>query len=122
MLKQQVFAENDITETDQEDVQLLQHEKYETWDWNYGFCRAYSVRREQKFEGGLITVDMDVAHGVISALRLSGDFFGSGDLRVLERSLVGVPLDRQLAQRLAELGIENYIHGVTAADMALLMK
>lgn len=122
VLKQQVFAENDITETDQEDVQLLQHEKYETWDWNYGFCRAYSVRREQKFEGGLITVDMDVVHGVISALRLSGDFFGSGDLRVLERSLVGVPLDRQLAQRLAELGIENYIHGVTAADMALLMK
>lgn len=126
-LKQQVFGGGDIreyvlTEADQEAVHALMREKYETWEWNYGFYRSYSIRREQKFAGGLVTVDMDVAHGVISEVRLSGDFFGSGDLHDLEQALQGVPLDEHLADRLQELGIENYIHGVSAAEMALLMR
>ncbi|MDO5491952.1 MAG: lipoate--protein ligase [Bacillota bacterium] len=125
-LLQQVHAENDVTEyrlteADQAAVLALMHEKYETWDWNYGFTRAYSIRREQKFDGGLVTVDMDVAHGVISDIRFSGDFFGSGDLQELTQALRGVPLDAHLAQRLDNLGIEKYIHGVSAADIALLM-
>lgn len=125
-LKQQVFAENDITqyaltEADQAAILLLQREKYETWEWNFGFTRAYSIRREQKFDGGLVTVDMDVEHGVISRIRLSGDFFGSGDLHELERKLQGIPLDGHLARTLAQLGIESYIHGVSAEEMALLM-
>ena len=126
-LKEQVFAQNDIreyslTETDQEAVLDLMREKYETWEWNYGFSRAYSIRREQKVAGGLVTVDMDVDRGMISEIHLSGDFFGSGDLRDLEKALQGVPLDEHLADRLKELGIEKYIHGVSAADMALLLR
>ena len=126
-LKAQVFSENDITEytltpEDKAAVVRLMHEKYETWEWNYGFSRAYSIRREEKFDGGLVTVDMDVDHGVIKEIRLSGDFFGSGDIANLEQSLKGLPLDDRLAQRLADLGTENYIHGVSAEEMALLMK
>jgi len=125
-LKRRVFAGNDVaeyalTDADRRSVQTLMREKYETWDWNYGFSRPYSMRREQKFDGGLVTVDMDASRGVITAIRLSGDFFGSGDLRQLEQALVGVPLDAQLAQRLEQLDIGTYIHGVSAADMALLM-
>ena len=125
-LKEQVFSENDMTEykltdADQTEILRLIHEKYETWDWNYGFCRAYSIRREQKFDGGLVTVDMDVSHGVITDIRLSGDFFGSGDLRELEQALKGLPLDGHLTQKLEKLDIEKHIHGVTAADMALLL-
>lgn len=126
-LKKQVFAENDITEyrltgADRAEVLRLMHEKYETWDWNFGFYRAYSIRREQKFDGGLVTVDMDVKRGVITEIRFSGDFFGDGDLQELEQNLQGVPLDDHLTQRLEELGIEKYIHGVSAADIALLMQ
>ena len=126
-LKRQVFAGNDITEyrlteADQEAVRTLMREKYETWEWNYGFTRAYSIRREQKFDGGLLTVDMDVKHGVIAEVRLSGDFFGGGDLRELERNLKGIPLDEDLTQRLEELGTEHYIHGISPEEIARLMR
>ena len=126
-LKKQVFSGNDITEyalteTDQTAIQTLMHEKYETWDWNYGFYKAYSIRREQKFDCGLVTVDMDVTHGVIDEIRLSGDFFGSGDIRELERNLSGVTLDGQLAQKLEALDVEHYIHGIFAKDLALLLQ
>ena len=126
-LKAQVFSENDITEytltsEDEAAVLKLMHEKYETYEWNYGFYRGYSLRREQKFDAGLVTVDMDAAHGVITGIRLSGDFFGSGDIAELEQSLQGLPLDEHLADRLTELGIEHYIHGISAEELALLMK
>ena len=126
-LKKQVFAENDIeeytlTDQDREAVLRLKNEKYDTWDWNYGFYRKYSIRREEKFDSGLVTVDMDVDHGIIKDIRLSGDFFGSGDLRELEQQLKGVHLDEHLADKLVELGIEDYIHGVSAESMALLMR
>ncbi len=126
-LKRQVFSENAISEytlseKDQAAVCALMHEKYETWEWNYGFCKAYSIRREKKFEGGLVTVDMDVEHGRISEIHLSGDFFGSGDIRELEQKLRNVPLDGHLVEILENLGTEKYIHGVSAADMAHLLQ
>ena len=126
-LKKEVFSGNDITEytlteTDQNAIQTLMHEKYETWDWNYGYYKAYSIRREQKFDCGLVTVDMDVTHGVIEEIRLSGDFFGSRDIHELEKNLSGVSLDGQLAQTLEALGVEHYIHGISASEMALLLQ
>lgn len=126
-LKEQVFAGNDITEyhltdEDQAAISKLMHDKYETWEWNYGFYKEYSVRREAKFDSGLITVDMDIEHGIISDIHLSGDFFGSGDIRDLELQLRGVPLDGHLAKKLSELGIEKYIHGVSAESIALLLQ
>ncbi len=126
-LKRRVFAENTVTpykltEADQAAVRALMRDKYETWEWNYGFCRAYCIRREQKFEAGLVTVDMDVEHGRIAGIRFWGDFFGSGDLRELEEALTGVPLDDSLAQRLAGLGIEDCIHGISAEELAVMMK
>lgn len=126
-LKKEVFSGNDIeeyclTEKDQDAVSNLMHEKYETWEWNYGFYKQYSIRREEKFDSGLVTVDMDVEHGVISDIRLSGDFFGSRDLAELEQRLKGVPLDEHLAQKLDELDIEQYIHGVSAEAMALMLQ
>ena len=126
-LKNQVFAGNDITEyyltdQDQDAINKLMHTKYETWEWNYGFYKQYSIRREEKFDSGLVTVDMDIEHGAISDIHLSGDFFGSGELYDLEQQLKGVPLDGHLAQKLKELDIENYIHGVSAEEIALLLQ
>ena len=126
-LKKQVFSAGGITgytltDDDQSAIEKLMQEKYDTWEWNYGFYKAYSIRREEKFDSGLVTIDMDVEHGVITDIRLSGDFFGSGDLRELEEKLKGLPLDEHLARKLEDFGIENYIHGVSAEELALLMQ
>jgi lipoate-protein ligase A len=126
-LKKEVLASNDIEEyhltvQDQAAISKLMHEKYKTWEWNYGFYKKYSIRREEKFDSGLVTVDMDVKHGVITDIRLSGDFFGRGDIGELEKQLTGVTLDEHLTAKLAELKVEQYIHGVSAEAMALMLQ
>ena len=126
-LKRQVFANNDmrtyeLTEEDRRQIRKLAEEKYSTWDWNYGFYPQYSICREQKFESGLVTIRMEVEHGVIRKIRIAGDFFGNADIAELEEQLTGLPLDDRLQSRLETLYLEDYMHGITPADLAGLLR
>lgn len=126
-LKKQAFANNDmelykLTEEDQAQVRKLAEDKYSTWEWNYGFYPEYSIRREQKFESGLITIQMEVEHGIIREIRIAGDFFGNMDIRELESMLKGLPLDEHLEDKLSAMNLEDYMHGITAADLAGLLR
>ncbi len=126
-LKQAAFAEIDLepyelTAADREAIQKLKEEKYETWEWNYGFYPAYSIRRDRKFDSGLVSVSMEVEHGAISQIRLFGDFFGNRDIAELEAGLTGVRLDEHLEEKLQGLHLEDYIHGVTPASLAELLR
>ena len=97
-------------------------EKYSTWEWNYGFFPEYSILREKKFESGLISIRMEAVHAVISKIRIAGDFFGDGDITELENKLIGLPLDGQLESKLGQMGIDHYMHGITAGDLAGLLR
>ena len=111
-----------LTAADREAVDRLAREKYATWQWNYGRSPACKIRRDLKCAAGLVTVQMDVNHGVISALHLSGDFFGNGDLHELEEALTGLPLDSGLTDKLRTLPIEEYIHGMTVEELSDLLR
>ena len=126
-LKKQVFAEEPmrtytLTDADREAVEALAQDKYRTWEWNYGFSPDYSIRREKKFESGLVTVQMDVEHAAVREVRFFGDFFGNGEIGELEEALKGVPLDSNLAEKLEELHAGTYIYGVSAEELAELMR
>lgn len=103
-------------------VEELARTKYATWGWNWGSSPDYEVVREEKFPAGLVSVRMDVADGRIEAIRIFGDFFGSGDLSELEEELVGMPLDDALEERLEPLGIGRYMAGITPGELASLLR
>ncbi|SFP83988.1 lipoate-protein ligase [Oscillibacter sp. PC13] len=109
------------TEEELREVQKLRGEKYATWEWNYGYCADYDMRREMKFPAGLITVYLQVDNGRIQHIQLFGDFFGNGDLKELEAAMVGLPLDDHLQQALEQLHVESYINGIMAADLCQLL-
>ncbi len=103
-------------------VQKLRDGKYVTWAWNYGFSPPYDMRREARFPAGLVTAHLRVKQGCIQAVRFYGDFFGSGPLEELEAAMAGLPLDAQLAEALAPLHVEHYMSGITAEELARLLR
>ena len=111
-----------LTEADVLAVQKLRDEKYATWAWNYGFSPPYDMVRERKFPAGLITAHLSAEGGKIKAVRLYGDFFGSGELGELESAMAGLPLDGRLAEALEALHVEHYMSGITAAELAALLR
>ncbi len=111
-----------VTCRDREAVALLVREKYGTWEWNYGRSPSCTLRREYRFPAGLLSVSMNVERGRIRTILLRGDFFSSREVEELEAALQGMPLDEKLTERLSALPVGEYIHGMTAAELAAALR
>ncbi len=112
----------ELTDADRAAIGRLVRDKYGTWEWNYGRSPSCSIRRERKYDCGLVCAHMEVEHGQISEVHLSGDFFGNRDLHELEEALTGLPLDEHLIEQLSLLPVGEYIHGMTAGELAGLLR
>ncbi len=111
-----------LTKQDIEEIQKLRQEKYATWEWIYGQSPAYSIKREQKFPAGLVTVYYNAEHGKIRNIKFYGDFFGNGDITELEQAMEGLPLDEHLTDRLKELNLKYYMNGISPENLYLLLR
>lgn len=70
-------------------IEQLMEEKYETWDWNFGFSPNYNFKKAIKIPAGFIEVHLDVVHGIIEKAKIFGDFFASMPIEDLEVQLIG---------------------------------
>lgn len=92
------------------------------WEWNYGRSPAYEMQREARFPGGIVSVYLNVDEGIITDIKIYGDFFGDGEISVLEKGLIGLRLDEELAHHIERLEIGKYMKGVEARELAELLR
>ena len=104
-------------------IETIKKERYNKWEWNYGYSPACSVEKSRRFEGcGKIEVYMDTKDGAITALQFFGDFFGIADPTELAQHLMGTRLEREaLEARLSSCKIEQYFHGLEKKDFLDLL-
>ena len=90
IIKNNPNAENyEFTPEDIEGIQNLMTEKYETWDWNFGFSPNYNFKKALKIPAGFIEIHLDVTRGIIEKAKIFGDFFASKPIEDLEELLIG---------------------------------
>ncbi len=95
LLTQEIIKNNpvaeryELTEEDLQGIQQLMAEKYETWDWNFGFSPNYNFQKAIKVPAGFIEVHLDVVHGIIEKAKIFGDFFAPKPIEELEEQLLG---------------------------------
>jgi lipoate-protein ligase A len=89
-----------LTIDDREHVQALVSSKYDTWDWNFGKSPQYNLANVIRSASGTIEFYLDVANGIITSLRIFGDFFSSRDISVLEEAFSGVPHTRESVRKI----------------------
>lgn len=116
------ITKRELTQEDRAMVKKLRDEKYVTWEWNYGRSPAYEMQREARFSGGVVSVHLNVEEGIIKELKIYGDFFGDGEISVLEKGLIGLRLDEELAHHMERLEIGKYMKGVEARELAELLR
>lgn len=78
-----------LSDAEREEVRELADTKYRTWEWNYGRSPKFNVRRVRRFPIGELDARIDVRDGRIAAIRIFGDYLGTGDVGELEARLVG---------------------------------
>lgn len=107
----------ELTEKDWENVHQLSKERYQNWDWNYGKSPKFNIQSSHKFPSGLVDVRLDVKKGTIENCKIYGDFFGVGDVSVIEDALKGVKHDpKAIESALAEIDVPHYLGKITSAE------
>jgi lipoate-protein ligase A len=112
----------ELTDDDWQHVQELRAAKYAAWSWNFGENPPCNVQRTQRFPAGEIDLRFDVHQGLISGLRIFGDFMGRGDVAELEARLRGVAFDRDaMLTALGDADLTLYFGDVAREDVLGLM-
>ncbi|MRH44163.1 lipoate--protein ligase [Aquibacillus halophilus] len=111
-----------LTEQDWKNIHQLSKERYQQWDWNYGKSPAFNIQQSHKFDHGLVDARLDVEKGIIKNCKIYGDFFGVGDVNVIEESLANVRYERQaIEEALSDLDVPHYLGKISKEDFINLI-
>ena len=120
------FAEGtpyELSPSDIAEIDKLQKEKYDTWEWNFGYSPKHSFKNEKLFSCGIVSASLDAFGGKITDIKFSGDFFGKRDVSELEKEIVGIRHTyADLLATLNKLPVSDFFAGLTAEDIATLIK
>lgn len=112
----------ELTEEDWEKINQISKERYQTWEWNYGKSPRFNIQKTNRFPSGNIDIRLEVNKGIIEEATIFGDFFGIGDVKEIEKLLVGTKYDRgHIAAALEEIDIPHYFGGVTKEEFLQLI-
>lgn len=113
-----------LTKQDIDQVMELVEQKYNTWDWNFGFSPKYNFKNAIKVPAGYIEIHLDVVRGgKIEAAKIFGDFFASNPIEELEEMLIDKNHDIAEIQTLLEsIDVTKYFGKVTPIEIIELFK
>ena len=113
----------ELTPEDITGIEKLVTEKYQTWDWNFGFSPQYNFRKAIKVPAGFIEVHLDVVKGTIDKAKIFGDFFAAKPIEELEDLLIGRRHDEEeLRSILENVDLIDYFGRVTAEEVMEVFK
>ncbi len=80
------FSLNDL---DSEIIQKLAFEKFETWDWRWGYSPKYTFKNKVEIEGKILQIKLNVKKGIIEKCILSGTYFTEEERILISQNLSG---------------------------------
>lgn len=108
----------EFSEEDLKNIQKLHDEKYNTWEWNFGSSPKYTLIKEFKYAGGNVEFYLNVDKGIITQIKICGDFFGSLPISHIENLLTGIQhKEDKLKEALCSVNINDYFAGASLQDI-----
>lgn len=96
------LCEEQLTEAELAEVEVLRKEKYATWEWNFGRSPKFDLTNKRRFSGGGLEVGLHVEGGYITSIAFYGDFLAVSPLGPLTEALQGCALRRADVQAVLE--------------------
>lgn len=110
-----------LTPEEEAAINVLEKEKFSTWEWNFGNSPKYAIQRKIRTTGGSIEVLMDVKDGHICALQFHGDFFSRREPEELAQQFIGQPHTREAVTEIIHNNdINAFFSGATEEEIISL--
>lgn len=114
--------EYQLTEMDEQAIDQLVEEIYGNHTWIFGEEPKFTIKREEKFKGGLIEANISVKKGRIEAITIYGDYFNQKDTQEIEQLLIGSNYEREAIELvLAAVEIGDYFNNISTAEFVQLL-
>jgi len=102
------FRVIEFNDDDIRHIERLVAEKYNTWDWNFGYSPKYNFKHNIRTNGGHIEFNFEVKNGIINKAKIFGDYFSVRDTSEIESLLTGQlhnPQNLRLALEKIDIGL-----------------
>ncbi len=108
----------EFTPEDIRNITRLKEEKFERWEWNYGYSPKYDFEKLIRTQnGGNLEFHLNVEKGLIKDLRIYGDFFHKHDIGAVERSLIGIRHDENAIRKtLSSFSFDDYFKNISVDE------
>lgn len=112
-----------LSPAEEEAVAVLERERYQTWEWNYGSSPAVTLIKRERVEGcGLVEVSLFLDRGRIQEVSFHGDFFSAEEPEQLAKRLVGRRLEPESCRAALEgADVSRYFKGMTWEDLLRIL-
>ena len=113
-----------FTEEECAEITSLANARYSRWEWNFGMSKAFEAVYTHYFEFGTVEASVTLEQGVIKALSIGGDFFGTRDINELAEALIGIRYDSDSLTSILEaipMPLSDYILGAAPSEIASLI-
>lgn len=77
----------DFSQKDTEEIEKLKKEKYQNWEWNYGYSPKYTFRRKIKIDPLSFEIEFRVERGIIVECKVEPENDFSGILKIQKNLL-----------------------------------
>jgi len=112
-----VLSENELKE-----VQKIKDERFGLWEWNYGKNFSFQKVKKAKFKGGTLEITFEVKNGLISRIKVYGDFFGIKTSSDLEELLLNKPYNKEyLSDLFIKEDLDRYFYLITKEEIIDLL-
>jgi lipoate-protein ligase A len=107
----------ELSDEDRNNIQKMVDQRYGTWEWNFGRSPEFNYKGYNRFAGGGVEVRLHVIGGIIENCKIYGDFFGKGDIKDLEKMLMGAKYEiDEIKKVLKDVSIEEYLGRITKEE------
>ncbi|WP_313757381.1 lipoate--protein ligase [Tissierella sp.] len=114
--------EHRLSKEDLDNIQKLFKEKYSTWEWNYGESPKSHYQNYRRFNFGSIDIRFNLVSGLISDIKIYGDFFGTEDVKLLQEKLNGIKYEKTEVLKVIESEpLEKYFGNISKEEFMDLM-
>ncbi|WP_321319703.1 lipoate--protein ligase [Labilibaculum sp.] len=111
--------EFELSAIDIEKIEALMAEKYNNWEWNYGYSPNYTFEKLSNFsEGSILEISIKVEKGIIRNLELFGNCLVENQNSSFESILIGNYHDKNtIAKILKELNLNLFFIKLTENEI-----
>lgn len=115
-------GERALTAADVAAIEEIERTVYLSRDFIYGKDPRHTVVRRRRIDGvGGLEARIDVRGGVVRGVSLGGDYFATGDVDALMRSLVGVRMEREAVAAALPERVDDVVMGLRKDDLVSLL-